>query len=578
MGEFQVMTHRATGTAGALAGLAWIGLAWAGLGGAAVAQEGTGDPVFAIRGDEVQSVFPAAAKAKGLDGEATVTCQAAQKRIWACALTAETAAGQGFGEAALALVRRYEVAPPRDRATAAPRAFVIPFVAPKARIAHLAGVEYTAPLPLEGPSRDALYAAWPRAARFSGVEGVVDLRCTVTLDGRARDCVVLAQRGGAQGLDAAALSMAPLYRFQPGRKRGAPVPMSTLVRVPFVCDYRCRPFEGEATRSLPVWRGAPAPAEVLAAYPPAARARGVEGQVRLDCMASAEGRLQDCRVVAESVKGEDFGAAALGLTTAFRLPRVEAPPPPPIPRDGIGAAMLGVGKTPRRPPPVVDAAPTPQTVTIAFGTQIGQPQWMRAQTRSRVMGPDGKTPVRGKARARCRVGGSGDLEACQILKVEPAADPNVEREALMGLDAVQAQLWTEEGRSTIGATVVLDVPVGEFARPSIVASEVELPKVAPGVVDYQPLIRLANQVDFGGRYYPDRAQRMEVPGKVELSCPRIVDGQPDGCTVVSEAPLEYGFGEAALKMSRFFRFSPETIDGAPTDEAIQIPVVFSVPR
>lgn len=568
------MNYNAIGTAGVLAGLAW-----ACLGGLAVAQEGTGDPVFTARRDEVQSVFPAAAKAKGLDGEATVTCQAAQKRIWACALTSETPAGQGFGEAALALIGPYQVTPPKDQASVWSRAIVIPFVAPKARVVHVGGAEYTTPLQMEGPSRDALYAAWPRAARFSGVEGIVDLRCTVTLEGRVKDCVVLAQHGNAQDLGPAALSVTPLYRFQPGRKNGAPVPMSILVKAPFVCDYRCRPFEGADSQPRQAWRAAPSQADVLAAYPPSARERGVEGLVRLDCMADAAGQLNGCRVVAESVKGEGFGAAALGLTKAFRLPPREVASAPPASRGGIGAAMLGgLAKPSRLPASNAVAEPVPVGLTIAFEAQVGAPQWTRGQYLPAALASDGKSTVRGEARARCSVGASGGLEMCEMLRVEPA-DPAVEREARKGLDTLKVQLWTDEGRPTIGASVVFDVPVGQFKLPSIIAAEVDLPRVGPGVVDYQPLIHLADPgPDDMSRYYPERAQRMEVQGKVELSCANVVRRNPNGCTVVSETPLEYGFGDAALKMSRLFRFSPETIDGVPTDEPIQIPVAFTVPR
>ena len=34
-----------------------------------------------------------------------------------------------------------------------------------------------------------------------------------------------------------------------------------------------------------------------------------------------------------------------------------------------------------------------------------------------------------------------------------------------------------------------------------------------------------------------------------------------GCSVVSEDPPNFGFGEAALKISKFFRMKPKQIDG-----------------
>lgn len=446
---------------------------------------------------------------------------------------------------------------------------------PQARTVHAGGVEYVTPLQLEGPSAEALYAAWPRAARFSQVEGAVDLRCTVTLEGRLKDCAVVRRYGLIQDPGTAALSLASAYRFQPGRRNGAPVPMSALVRVAFVCDSRCPP--PSSRRREPAWRATPTPAEVLAAYPPSARQRGVEGEARLDCTTNAVGGLDACRIAAESTPGEGFGDAALVLAGRFRLAWSEfTTPAPPTPRAGVGAALLSRGKSAEPPSPTVDA-PRPQAVTIAFGTRIGEPVWMRAKPTRPALGADGKPLLQGSAKARCRVGPGGDLEACEMLRLEPA-DPAVEQEARRSLDEVTVQTWTDEGRSTIGSSVVLEVAVGQYGRPNLVVEEPAAPPLAPGVVDYWPSIRLSDVSGLGGRYYPDRAQRMEVNGKVVLTCARIVDRRPDGCAVMSEEPLEYGFGEAALKMSRFFRLSPETINGVQTDEATTIPVSFKVPR
>ena len=56
-------------------------------------------------------------------------------------------------------------------------------------------------------------------------------------------------------------------------------------------------------------------------------------------------------------------------------------------------------------------------------------------------------------------------------------------------------------------------------------------------------------------------------------------GTLEGCSVTSENPGDYGFGDAAIKLSRLFRMKPKTLDGSPVDGGqITIPIVFTVPR
>ena len=79
-------------------------------------------------------------------------------------------------------------------------------------------------------------------------------------------------------------------------------------------------------------------------------------------------------------------------------------------------------------------------------------------------------------------------------------------------------------------------------------------------------------------YYPDRAQRMGQNGRAAITCTVTASGSLTGCSVVSEDPADFGFGQAALKLAHLFKMKPQTSDGAPVGGAqITVPIRFVAP-
>ena len=97
----------------------------------------------------------------------------------------------------------------------------------------------------------------------------------------------------------------------------------------------------------------------------------------------------------------------------------------------------------------------------------------------------------------------------------------------------------------------------------------------PSVITNPSWLERPNARDFA-RYYPERALERGQEGRVSLACIVGADGRI-ACTVTSEDPQGWGFGEAALRISRHFRMAPATRDGVPTSGGrVNVPIRFNV--
>jgi TonB family protein len=74
-------------------------------------------------------------------------------------------------------------------------------------------------------------------------------------------------------------------------------------------------LEGAAAQQLRLLRSAP----LVTYYPPAARAKGLDGTVIVDLLINSAGQVLEAQVVSESPENEGFGIAALDAAKTYEF-------------------------------------------------------------------------------------------------------------------------------------------------------------------------------------------------------------------------------------------------------------------
>ncbi len=78
--------------------------------------------------------------------------------------------------------------------------------------------------------------------------------------------------------------------------------------------------------------------------------------------------------------------------------------------------------------------------------------------------------------------------------------------------------------------------------------------------------------------YPQRAIDETLSGRILIECQVTAQGRMSACIVLNETPVNYGFGDAALKLSRGFVLDPKAAYDSPLEGGvIALPIVLVAP-
>jgi TonB family protein len=185
------------------------------------------------------------------------------------------------------------------------------------------------------------------------------------------------------------------------------------------------------------WIEAPSVADVAAAYPATAKAKGLKGEVMLNCVFGGTGRLGRCQTVSESPGAAGFALAARSLTGRFQGP-TEMP-------DGRTIAGVHAQIVFKFAPDQLDAK------------TVARPEWTMLPTPAQFQAafPDAASKagvLEAKAVMNCTVTAAGGLTGCQAVSEDPAGYGFVAA-TLPLAGAFRLKTWTTDGQPVVGGVV-----------------------------------------------------------------------------------------------------------------------------
>jgi TonB family protein len=188
----------------------------------------------------ILAFYPADARAKGVEGQATLSCRRTpQGALTACVVASETPTGAGFGDAALAIARLS----PEQASVNVPQAEVdqphpITFAFRQRPVSIEPNVllpQVIQPPAWVGFDPKAKARFYPKAAAEHQISGLAILDCGVDAQGRVVDCAIASETPAGWDFGETALRMSHLFKMNPKAvaEEGGRVVIPIAFRPPF---------------------------------------------------------------------------------------------------------------------------------------------------------------------------------------------------------------------------------------------------------------------------------------------------------------------------------------------------------
>lgn len=346
----------------------------------------------------------------------------------------------------------------------------------------------------------------------------------------------------------------------------------------------------------PDWLSPPTAESLAESYPKIAAALDIEGLSIISCGVRKTGRLAACTVADEWPRGLGFGAAALQMSTQFKMrpQTVDG-----VPTDGGEVRIPLRFKLPADPsaPPVTRQGP-PAPITLArrlMSTQEGFQGFadpietmLRELESSPAPGVDDDTRMGAVAALRAalppRLDGVRELIATavsQTFTAEELAPFVAFQESKTGAvlaSAAPLNIDSDNLSKQMQDAFLDELRVAFCEQQACVPSAEDLQRfqgVQPGVAVDRPVWSQVPSPGMLRARAPFIAQFMGVTGVVRLTCSVTAEAGLTACAPSQESPGGWGFGRAALALVSDYRL--ETVGPAARSVGLTVAVRITFP-